>query len=302
MKLSVYFKLIRWRNLFLIAYVFILLKYILFPSFNLNTLLSNFQFSILLISVLLITAAGYIINDIFDIKADKINKPTKVIVSTKITVEQAKAWYKITNAFGIILGVLLAINIQKPSYSFLFIGTSILLYYYSKQLKKTPFIGNLAVAFSIALSILLVPLFEIDFTIQNKSQLIIIQFIILLSLFAFVLNLTREIVKDIIDINGDYNLKNNTLPIVIGRKRARNFALTLCSFTLLSLLYFTLHFSKQYKFTLLYLVVFIVLPMLYISVKLNASKTKKQFQKISTLLKVCMFLGINSIIIFSILH
>lgn len=302
MKLSVYFKLIRWKNLFLIAYVFILLKYILFPSFNLNTLLSNFQFLILLISVLLITAAGYIINDIFDINADKINKPTKVFVSTKITVEQAKAWYKITNAFGIILGVLLAINIQKPSYSFLFIGTSILLYYYSKQLKKTPFIGNLAVAFIIALSILLAPLFEIDFTIQNKSQQTVIQFIMLLSFLAFVLNLTREIVKDIIDVNGDYNLNNKTLPILFGRRRSKYFALILCSFTILFLLYLILHFSKQYKFTVLYLVVFNLLPILYIAVKLNTSKTKKQFQKISTLLKICMFLGINSIIIFSIFH
>lgn len=302
MKLGVYFNLIRWKNLFLIAYIFILLKYILFPSFQIKALLSTFQFLILLSSVLLITAAGYIINDIFDIKADKINKPTKVIVSTAITVEQAKIWCKITNAFGIILGALLAINIEKPSYSFLFIGTSILLYYYSKQLKKKPLIGNLVVAFIIAFSIILLPIFEIDFTIQNQSQHTTIQFIILLSFFAFILNLTREVVKDIIDINGDYSLNNNTLPILLGRKRAKVFALILCSFTILFLFYLTLHFSKQYKFSVLYLVLFTLLPMLYISVKLNASKTKKQFQKISTLLKVCMFLGINSIIIFSILH
>ncbi len=302
MKLSLYFKLIRWKNLFLIAYVFILLKYILFPSFHLNTLLSNFQFSILLISVLLITAAGYIINDIFDIKADTINKPTKVIVSTAITVEQAKIWYKITNAFGIILGVLLAINIEKPSYSFLFIGTSILLYYYSKKLKTSPLIGNLVVAFIIALSIILLPIFEFDFTIENQFQQIVIQFMMLLSFFAFLLNLIREIVKDIIDINGDYRLKNKTLAIIFGRKRTAYFALFLCSFTILFLLYLTIHYSKQYKFTILYLVVFTLVPMLYISVKLNVSKTKKQFQKISTLLKVCMFLGINTIIIFSIFH
>ena len=302
MKLGVYFKLIRWKNLFLIAYVFMLLKYILFTSFHLNTLLSTFQFLILLISVLLITAAGYIINDIFDIKADKINKPTKVFVSTVITVEQAQIWYKITNAIGIILGVLLTINIEKPSYSFLFIGTSILLYYYSKKIKKTLLIGNLVVAFIIALSILMLPIFEIDFTIQNKSQQTVIQFIILLSFFSFVLNLTREIIKDIIDVNGDYSLNNKTLPILLGRRRAKYFALTLCCFTILFLLYLILHFSKQYKFTVLYLVVFNLLPMLYISVKLNTSKTKKQFQKISTLLKICMFSGINSIIIFSIFH
>jgi 4-hydroxybenzoate polyprenyltransferase len=97
-------------------------------------------------------------------------------------------------------------------------------------------------------------------------------------------------------------MKNKTLPILLGRKRAKRFALALCSITILFLMYLILHFSKQYVFTVLYLIAFSLLPMLYISVKLNASKTKKQFQNISKLLKICMFLGINSIIIFSIFH
>lgn len=302
MNLGVYFKLVRWKNLLLIAYVFILIEYVLFPFFQIYTLLSTFQFLILLVSVILITAAGYIINDIFDVKADKINKPTKVIVSTKITVEKAKIWYKITNTFGIILGILLCLNIGKPSYSFIFMGTSLLLYYYSKTFKTKPFIGNLIIAFSIALSILILPVFQLDFTIKNQAQNTVISIILLLSFFAFLLNLTREIVKDIIDINGDYNLNNNTLPIIFGRKRIRFLSLILCAFTLLFLLYLVLNFSKQFKYTLLYLVVFTMLPMVYIMVKLNIAKSKKQFQTISTLLKICMFLGINSILIFSLYH
>lgn len=302
MNFSVYLKLIRWKNLLLIAYVYSLIKFVLFPSFNIHSYLSNFQFFVLLISVLLITAAGYIINDIFDINADKINKPKKVLISILITTEKAQTWYKITNAIGIILGVLLSLKIEKPSYSFIFIGTSLLLYYYSKTLKTKPFIGNLVVAFCIALSILTLPIFEIDFTITNQPLNTVTQIIILLSIFSFLLNLAREIIKDIIDINGDYSLKNKTIPILFGRKRTKRLALFICIITTLFLLFLVFMFSKQYTYTILYLIIFTVLPLLYITVKLNNSVSKKQFQKISTLLKICMFFGINSILLISLYH
>ena len=299
MNLSVYFKCIRWKNLLLISYVYLLIKFILFPSLQIQTLLSTFQFSILLISVLLITAAGYIINDVFDVKADLINKPKKVIVSKLITIEKAISWYKITNVVGITLGILLCLKIEKPTYSFIFIGTSLLLYFYSKKYKTMPFIGNFIVAFCIATSIFIIPLFELNFTIENPSQAIVFQFIILLSVFAFLINLTREIIKDLVDVNGDYSLKMNTLPILIGRKRTKKIALLFCISTILFLLYFVQNYAREYKYLILYLVVFSLIPLLYISVKLNKSKTQKQFQKVSVWLKIIMFLGINSILIFS---
>lgn len=302
MNVSVYFKLIRWKNLFLIAYVFILFKYVLFPSFNIHTFLNTFQFLTLLFSVLFITGAGYIINDIIDIKADSINKPKKVIVSTKITIEKAKTWYKITNTIGISLGILLSLTTDKPSFSFIFIATSLLLYYYSKKLKTKPLIGNLTVAFIIALSILILPIFEINFTIKNQSQTTVIQIVTLLSIFAFLLNTIREVVKDIIDINGDYNLKNNTLPILLGKKRTNYFIQFLCVLIILLLVFILLNYAKQYLYTMLYLILFSILPLVYVLIKLNNSKSKKHFQKISTFLKICMFLGINSILIISYYH
>lgn len=299
MNLSVYLKCIRWKNLVLISYVFILIKFILFPSLQIHTLLSTFQFSILLIAVLLITAAGYIINDIFDVKADIINKPNKVIVSKLITIEKATSWYKITNVVGIVLGILLCLHIEKPTYSFIFIGTSLLLYFYSKKYKAMPFIGNLIVAFLVSTSIFIIAIFELYYPFENPTQWIVIQFIILLSVFAFLINLTRELVKDLIDINGDYNLKMNTLPILIGRERTKKIALSICLITIMLLLYFVIKYASEYKYLNLYTVLFILTPLLYITVKLNKSKTQKQFKKISVWLKIIMFLGVNSILIFS---
>ncbi|MFD1293995.1 geranylgeranylglycerol-phosphate geranylgeranyltransferase [Lutibacter holmesii] len=299
MDLKVYLKCIRWKNLLLIGYVFILIKFVLFPSYQIHTILSNFQFFVLLASVVFITAAGYIINDIFDITTDFINKPKKVIIPNLVSVEKAKTWYKVTNALGVTLGVFLCLKIEKPNYSFIFLGSSLLLYFYSKKLKGLPFIGNVVVAFLVCSSIFIIVIFELNYPVENPAQFIVLQFIVLLSFVAFLINLIRELTKDLIDVNGDYKMKMNTLPILIGISRTKKIALFICLIIILFLLYFVINYSSEYKYLNLYLVVFILLPLLYTSIKLNKSTTKKQFQKISIWLKIIMFLGVNSILIFS---
>lgn len=302
MNFAIFFRLIRWKNLLLISYVYFLIKFVLFPSFQIESILAPVQFVFLLVAVLLITAAGYIINDIVDIKADEINKPDKVIVSKLITIENAYNWYKITNTVGLAFGVLTCLNISKPSYSFIFFGTALLLYWYAKKLKGIPFLGNLIVSFLIALSIIIVPIFDLDFTIQNDMSSFIFNIILILSGVAFLINLARELVKDIEDINGDNKLIINTLPVLIGRERTKKIATYICSIIAISLMYITLNYSSEYKIVSLYLVVFTIIPLLYTIFKLNNSKTKKQFHFISGILKIVMFLGINSLIILSKYH
>ena len=300
MVLATYFKLVRWKNLLLIVFVFFVLKFSFFSTLQIQTKLSIVDFLLLLLSVLAITAAGYIINDIFDVKTDLINKPTKVIVSQKISLETAKKWYKTTNTVGIVLGIALCIKISKPTHSFIFIGISLLLYYYSKKIKTTPFIGNFLVSLLIAFSVLIFPLFEIELIAKNNIQNLATQIIWMLFFFAFSLNLIREIVKDIEDVNGDYSLKMNTLPILLGSLRTRSLVLFLCIVPIGLLLFIILKYSSIYKFTVLYLLLFVLMPLLYFTVKLRSAKKKTEFHKLSQLLKIIMLLGINSLLIFSI--
>lgn len=302
MNIAVYFKLIRWKNLLLIIYVYLLIKFLFFLSFSFKTALSIFQFFSLLLSIILITAAGYIINDIKDVISDKINKPTKLIVSKVITREIALQWYKTTNTTGITLGVLFCLNIGKPNFSFIFIGASLLLYYYAKNLKSKPFIGNFIVAFLIGFSIFIIAILEFGFLIKNEQKLLAFNTIITLSIFAFFVNLTREIIKDIEDIDGDYAMKINTLPILLGTNRTKKIALITLLFPVFLLLNLIINYSEIYKFTMLYLIIAVFLPLLYVAIKLFSAKKKKQFKKISSLLKIIMFLGVSSLIIFSIFH
>jgi len=302
MKIAVFLNLVRWKNLLLITYVFILLKFQFFKVFNTKTNLTDFQFFLLLFSVLAIMAAGYIINDIFDIKTDEINKPNKVIVSRLISVEKAQNWYKILNVIGIGLGIILCLKIEKPTYSFIFICASLLLYYYSKKLKKIPFIGNLTIAFLISFSIFILAIFEMN--VVEKSEINNFSFysILILSGFAFIINIIREIVKDIEDVNGDNTLNLKTLPIIFGRKRIQYLASIFCLIPIGFLAYIILIFNETYKFLTIYLLFFSLIPLLYIFIKLRSVKKKKEFHQLSSLLKIIMFLGINSLLILSIFN
>lgn len=299
MKLAAFLRLIRWKNLLLLLYIQPLLKFLFFSSFNVTTNLSVFQFFILIGAILLITAAGYLINDITDLKTDLINKPRKVIVAKFISVESARQLYLTANTLGIVLGIGLSLSVQKPTYSFIFIGASLLLYFYSKKLKSKPLIGNITSSFLVAMSIIALLLFDINFEIQNNPQELVIYVTLLLSAFAFSVNLVREIVKDIEDVNGDYSLNMRTLPILIGVSRAKKTAAFLCLFPLILLLVIVVNYASVYKFTVLYLVLFTLFPLLYIVLKLLSAKTKKDFKKLSMLLKIIMFLGINSLLVFS---
>ncbi len=300
MILVTYLKLIRWKNLLLIVYVFLSFKLFLFSSLNITTKLTLTQFIILLLSVLFITAAGNIINDIYDIKSDAINKPNKVVVDQIITIETAKQWYKITNALGLILGIALCLNIGNPSYSFIFITTVLLLYYYSQKLKSLPIIGNIVVSFLIAICVLILPFFDLDFSVKNSNKNLVIGIIKVLILFAFSLNLIREIINDIQDVNGDYHLNMNTLPILIGRIRAQKLASFLCVIPIALLFYIIINFSIQYKITVLYLLLFTLVPLIYVALKLNVTKKKNELHRLSSMLKIIMLLGISSMLIFSI--
>lgn len=298
MKLAVFLRLIRWNNLLLLLYIQLLLKF-LYLSLNETTNLSELQFMLLVCAILFVTAAGYIINDIVDLKTDLINKPDKVIVADFFSIESAQRLYLITNTLGIVLGIALSLSIQKPTYSFIFIGASILLYFYSKKLKSKPLIGNIAVSFLTAFSIITLCLFDLDFETQNNSQKLVIYVTLLLSAFAFLINLVREIVKDIEDVNGDYNMNMNTLPILFGVSRTKKIAAFLCLLPLSLLLFIIANYATIYKLTIVYLVLFSLIPLLYVALKLLSAKTKKDFKKLSMLLKLIMFLGINALLLFS---
>ena len=294
MKLVVFLRLIRLKNLLLICYVFLLINYFLFPAIEINKFLSTFQFVILLLATICITASGYIINDIFDIDSDKINKPNKMVVGKSISIEKAKKLYLYINTIGIVLGIGLCLQIEKPNLVFIFIAAPLLLFYYSKKIQRIPLIGNILISLLISFSIYMLVLFE-----NNSANNSVYYIIFVLCIFSFLINLAREIVKDIIDVKGDFNQGLKTLPIVLGIQRSSIITALFTIATMLLLVFLIVSVTVDFKITKLFLLITCVIPLAYATAKLIKKPSSKTFNTVSLLLKLIMFFGISSIILIS---
>ena len=296
-----FLNLVRWKNLLLIALVQSLIKYALFPSFEATITLSDFQFTLLLLATLFIAAAGNIINDIYDVETDLVNKPNKIIVGKHISEKAAFNLFIIFNIFGVGIGFYLANDINKSGFATLFVIISALLYVYSTYLKYLVIIGNLIISIMIAISILIVGLFDLIPNLSptnNDVYIGIFQILLIYSGFAFFLNLIREIVKDIEDINGDYKANMKTLPIVIGRERTTIIAFALSLVTIFGMIYIIVDSLYKYELVMGYLLLFVVAPMIYISIKLYTAERETDYNYISQLLKLIMLFGILSLLMY----
>ncbi|WP_158837728.1 geranylgeranylglycerol-phosphate geranylgeranyltransferase [Polaribacter sp. L3A8] len=270
--------------------------------------LTHYQFTLLTFSVLLITAGGYIINDIFDIDTDKINKPAKLIIGNSITIKKAWFLYSFTSLLGLFIGSYVSITTENTEYIFIFLGTILALFLYSKYLKKTFLIGNLVVSILLGLVIFITVLFnepkphssnllEVMSNIGTGIRLLLIT--VTYIVFSVLTNFIREIIKDIEDINGDLKIKAKTLPIIFGRKRASKVAFFFSAILLVFLL-IVLQSLKEDILLLGYGIVFILFPFLYFMYQLWISETKKDFSKLSSLMKIVMLFGILSMVLFKI--
>ncbi|WP_299013568.1 geranylgeranylglycerol-phosphate geranylgeranyltransferase [uncultured Polaribacter sp.] len=282
----------------MILLTMVLTKYALLHSFEYNFISLN-RFILLAISIIFTTAAGYVINDIFDIETDLINKPQKTYISKIISLKNGRILYFILTVFAGVIAFSFSI---KPIHYVLFFGTPILLFLYSKYFKRTLFVGNLIVSILVPLPIYMVYL--IDFipfktnvsTFDNPIYYATYFYLV----FAFLTTLIREIIKDIEDVNGDLKINAKTLPIVFGRKRTKNVAF----FFTVILLIFLILIIRNITYAvipLIYSLLFLLLPLLYFVCKLWFAKGKKDYSKLSGFMKIIMFFGILSMLLFRII-
>ncbi len=295
MRLKDYFNLVRWKNLLMLLLVMILIKYVLFIHLNATVSLTPLFFSLLVLSVISIAAGGYVINDIYDVPADLINKPDRVLVGKKITADDAQLFYSILNVSGILLGFLLSWYVGKISFSVIFILTSLLLYKYSIYFKKNSLYGNLVISFLIFISIITLPLFDLvpaTYTGNREMQKEIFLLVTKIGFFAFMLTFLREICKDMEDAEGDLKIAAQTFPIKYGIQKTKLLLRFFTIFTIILILYFSVSYFHTNQWVSLYLTILVIFPLLYFIHQLNSANVRNDFKKISTLLKLIMLAGI----------
>lgn len=297
-----YLKLIRYQNLLLLAFMQLIFRFGFLKFQNIFLSLADWQFGLLVLSTILIAAAGYVINDIMDQETDSDNKPDSRIIGTSISEKAAYNLYFVLNITGVGIGYYLASVIHKPSFAGAFIIISATLYMYATSLKQMLLIGNIIVALLLSFSVLIIGLFDLlPATYDGNQTEMGIMFSILIdyAVFAFILNLIREIVKDMEDVDGDYNQGMNTLPIALGVGRTSKAVAVLGIIATLILLWYinsNLMFSKLY-FAVIYGLLFLVGPMIFFVVKVWNAKSKKDFHLLSNVLKWVIFFGILSIMV-----
>ena len=312
--MKAFLNLIRWPNLLMVILTMVLMRYaVLAPLISkIMVILTNgngnetpmtlqfpwYDFIILVAATVFITAGGYVINDYFDIKTDLINKG-KVIVGTKIPRRKAMMWHNIFNILGVSAGFYISYKAGYIWLGSLFLIVSGLLYFYSASYKRQFLIGNIIVAFLTAMVPMLVVFFEwpalYRYYTLNAVTLppinILVYWVGGFGIFAFLINLTREIIKDIEDFEGDIAYGRNTVPVVIGVLAAKIVSVCLIIITVI-MLYLAWHFFINDTITLVYISSAVVLPLLFVIYKIVRSNEKKELHNASSMVKVVMITGV----------
>ncbi|MBT8377846.1 MAG: geranylgeranylglycerol-phosphate geranylgeranyltransferase [Ignavibacteria bacterium] len=223
-------------------------------------------------------SAGNVINDIFDFEIDKINQPQRPLPAKKISVKQA---YILYYTF-LLISLLISFFISLPVL-LVVLFSHFILFLYSKILKKIPLVGNATVAFLTGF------VFIFGGIVVGSPTAAVVP-----ALFAFLINLIRELVKDIQDVNGDRAVGLFTFPIKFGVQKSK---ILITIFTL-TLILFTFYpfITKLYKIEYFVIVMALVNPILiYCAKKMYEKELEKNLKKISNLLKLSMVFGLLAI-------
>ncbi|GAB3999449.1 geranylgeranylglycerol-phosphate geranylgeranyltransferase [Spirosoma daeguense] len=233
---------------------------------------------LLSVSTVCIAAAGYIINDYFDVKIDLINKPERVIIGRYLKRRIAIGVHQVLNVVGCLIGLYLS------KWVFLVDVVSVtLLWFYSAQFKRQPFVGNLIVSLLTAFSLIVLAVYYR----QNVDMLLIY------ALFSFGISLIREIIKDMQDIRGDARFGCRTLPIVWGLRRTKYLLYVLIGAFVISLFLIALSL-QNFRLNLIFLL--LAIPLSWLIYRLVIADTRRDFGYLSGLCKLIMLMGVVSMI------
>jgi len=307
--LGAFFRLIRWPNLVFIVLTQVLFYYcILLPDFQsgnftgYENVLRPSWFYLLSLSSILIAAAGYIINDYFDLNIDRVNKPDRLVVEKIIKRRWTILWHWILSGIGVVIGAYVSLKVHNPFVVLGNLGCVVLLWFYSTTFKRKLLIGNVLISLMTAWVILVLYVAEFRLVIFRDpvyhyllSRLF--KFAILYGGFAFIISLIREVVKDIEDMHGDARYGCRTMPIVWGVNAAKVFAATWLVVLIGCLVVIQFYVLQNGWWIILpYCAILLILPLIWILRRLYKAVTVAEYHLLSSYIKGVMLAGILSMI------
>jgi 4-hydroxybenzoate polyprenyltransferase len=306
-----FLKLIRIQNLIIIAFTQYMIRWcLLYPLLKVHDFelqLSNFNFFLLVLSTVMIAAAGYIINDYFDVAIDRVNKPERLVIDKGVKRRVAMGAHTVINILAILIALYVSHQAGTMKLSIVHILCAIGLWFYSTNFKRQFLIGNIMISLFTALVPFIVGLYEllpvhkiyaemIDETSLQEEW----RFVLGISFFAFIVTLLREIIKDMEDVEGDTKYGCKTMPIVIGIKASKNISIALAIITMIFLVYFqTIKWATGNLLGSLYIGIALQIPFIYLIYKLITAKEKKDFKVSGNTAKLIMLTGVCYLFVFA---
>lgn len=306
-----FFNLIRWKSLLLCLIALIVVRFFLIKPFYLNFVgdivspISNLEYFVFCLSVLLIVVASILINEYFDQDIDKINRAEKDLYIDRIISEK-----RVLSLFYIlsIIAVLIAYVIGYLN-GFLHLGSLMIVfvfmsYFYSLKYKRIFLVGNVVVAILYSMIVFLPVLFEL-FALMNapgglfkviilplKQELLYVA--LFFTLLTFLLTLIREIVGDMQDEEGDRECESHSLVVLLGEKKTKNILYILSSIFISVTLYFL--FTRYVNISLIICILIVCVPMLFFLRELKNARSIQDYGFLSEFLRMMFVSGLFMII------
>ena len=311
--ITAFFRLIRWPNLVFIVITQVLFNYaVVRPVFHQAALLprlSNIHFLLLSLASVLIAAAGYIINDYFDVNIDRVNKPDKVLLDRYIRRRWAIFWHMLLSMVGVMLSLIVSFAVGDRFFiiGFANFGCVLALWVYSTTYKRRILVGNILISILTAWTVWVVytaealnwgnPLLLPE--LQAKAFAKLIRVASLYAGFAFIISLIREVIKDMEDTEGDRRGGCRTMPIIWGIPVSKTFT-AVWLVVLVGVLLITQFYIVTFGWWLavVYLLLAVTVPLLYIFRQLFRAHSRQEYGKLSSHLKIVMLTGILSMLFF----
>ncbi|MCC7030752.1 MAG: geranylgeranylglycerol-phosphate geranylgeranyltransferase [Chitinophagaceae bacterium] len=297
-KIKAAFTLIRFPNLVFILLTQVLARFfIIDPAIKergLSAVLDTPHFYLLCLSTVLIAAAGYIINDYFDIGIDAINKPHKVTIEKIFKRRTIIIWHISLNLAAMLIVIGLTLSLLQLRLVAIQLVSILLLIFYSTTFKRKLIIGNLCIGVLTGLTLLTVAFYEPAFELFN-TDFLHSKLLWMYVLFSFIITFIREVVKDIEDVKGDTAQNCETIPLVWGIDNAKKIVYVFMILLLMLLLITTYYFFSFNKVLVIYLFAAVFVPVIFTLYKTRQASHSADFNRISTYVKIVTLLGILSI-------
>lgn len=302
-----YIRLVRWPNLMFIAILmWTMEKWVAVPVLNHIGFCEQLPWwilTMLILGTVLIAAGGYVINDYFDVKIDRINRPDRVIVAETISKDAAMLYFQILTGLGMALGIWASAALHSWSLGIIYVMVPGLLWFYSSSYKRLFLVGNIIVSIAAAVTPFIIALANVDYMHRLYGEIMrwmpvdhdMYFWIGGFSIFAFVCTLIREIIKDLQDQMGDRELECHTMPIILGEMWTKVIVTILIAATMALLCWFLFALIPfphiWHSLSTRYIVLGLLVPLACDIWLLWAAKIPSDYKTAQEVMKFIMFIG-----------